>query len=153
MSSFQGPYLGSVTVLNGMFCCSIRCDGFDHILLFFENQVSFHISSFDTKILFFKHFLSDWQWAQVRFNYSAEEFPVSIGVIVFSYTSQLFLPSLEGDMEKRSQFMVWKIIILLHKLYNIKLILFVYLDDVELDTCGSSNFKSIVFIGLFLDMG
>ena len=50
--------------------------------------------------------LSDWQWAQVRFNYSAEEFPVSIGVIVFSYTSQLFLPSLEGDMEKRSQFMV-----------------------------------------------
>ena len=110
MSSFQGPYLGSVTVLNGMFCCSIRCDGFDHILLFFENQVSFHISSFDTKILFFKHFLSDWQWAQVRFNYSAEEFPVSIGVIVFSYTSQLFLPSLEGDMEKRSQFMVWKII-------------------------------------------
>ena len=49
---------------------------------------------------------SDWQWAQVRFNYSAEEFPVSIGVIVFSYTSQLFLPSLEGDMEKRSQFMV-----------------------------------------------
>ena len=103
-----------------------------------------------------KHFLSDWQWAQVRFNYSAEEFPVSIGVIVFSYTSQLFLPSLEGDMEKRSQFMVWKIIIFLYKLYKIvyiKLILLVYLDDVELDTCGSSNFKSIVFIGLFLDMG
>ena len=47
-----------------------------------------------------------WQWEEVRFNYSAQEFPVSIGVIVFSYTSQLFLPSLEGDMEKRSQFMV-----------------------------------------------
>ena len=104
----------------------------------------------------FNNILSDWQWAQVRFNYSAEEFPVSIGVIVFSYTSQLFLPSLEGDMEKRSQFMVWKIIIFLYKLYKIvyiKLILLVYLDDVELDTCGSSNFKSIVFIGLFLDMG
>ena len=69
---------------------------------------------------------------------------------MFSYTSQLFLPSLEGDMEKRSQFMVWKIIILL---YEVQLILLIYLDDVELDTCGSSNFKSIVFIGLFLDMG
>jgi len=65
-----------------------------------------------------KLFLSDWQWAQVRFNYSAEEFPVSIGVIVFSYTSQLFLPSLEGDMEKRSQFMVWKFIILLQLYIN-----------------------------------
>ena len=54
ISSRQGSYLGSVTVLNGMFCCSIRCDGFDHILLFFENQVRFHISSFFTKI----HFLN-----------------------------------------------------------------------------------------------
>ena len=38
-------------------------------------------------------------------------------------------------------------------IYFIIWILFLYLDDVELDTCGSSNFKSIVFIGLFLDMG
>ena len=66
---------------------------------------------------------------------------------MFSYTSQLFLPSLEGDMEKRSQFMVWTLLTLSYGFY------LVYLDDVELDTCSSSNFKSIVFIGLFLDMG
>ena len=66
---------------------------------------------------------------------------------MFSYTSQLFLPSLEGDMEKRSQFMVWTLFNLSNGFY------LVYLDDVELDTCSSSNFKSIVFIGLFLDMG
>ena len=46
ISSRQGSYLGSVTVLNGMFCCSICCDGFDHILLFFKNQVRFHIFKF-----------------------------------------------------------------------------------------------------------
>ena len=50
--------------------------------------------------------IKTWQWDQIRFNYSAQEFPVSIGVVVFSYTSQLFLPSLEGDMENRSQFKV-----------------------------------------------
>ena len=43
-----------------------------------------------------------------RFNYSAQEFPVSVGVIVFSYTSQLFLPSLEGDMERRGDFKVFR---------------------------------------------
>ncbi|CAG5102293.1 Oidioi.mRNA.OKI2018_I69.chr1.g233.t1.cds [Oikopleura dioica] len=48
--------------------------------------------------------VSTWQWNEIRFNYSAQEFPVSVGVIVFSYTSQLFLPSLEGDMEKRGDF-------------------------------------------------
>ncbi|CBY15593.1 unnamed protein product [Oikopleura dioica] len=48
--------------------------------------------------------ISTWQWNKIRFNYSAQEFPVSVGVIVFSYTSQLFLPSLEGDMERRGDF-------------------------------------------------
>ena len=50
--------------------------------------------------------IGTWQWNKIRFNYSVKEFPVSIGVIVFSYTSQLFLPSLEGDMENRRQFKV-----------------------------------------------
>ena len=44
------PYLGSVTVLNGMFCCSICCNGFDYILLFLKNQVRFHFPSFDIQI-------------------------------------------------------------------------------------------------------
>ena len=36
---------------------------------------------------------------------------------MFSYTSQLFLPSLEGDMEKRSQFMVWTLFTLSYGFY------------------------------------
>ena len=40
----------------------------------------------------------------MTFNVDGKEFPVSIGVIVFSYTSQIFLPSLEGSMEQRKEF-------------------------------------------------
>jgi len=40
---------------------------------------------------------------QVKISIDAE-FPVSVGVIVFSYTSQIFLPSLEGSMEKKEEF-------------------------------------------------
>ena len=41
---------------------------------------------------------------QLTFNVNGKKFPVSIGVIVFSYTSQIFLPSLEGSMEHRKEF-------------------------------------------------
>lgn len=33
-----------------------------------------------------------------------KNFPISLGVIVFSYTSQIFLPTLEGNMEDPSKF-------------------------------------------------
>ena len=33
-----------------------------------------------------------------------ENFPISLGVIVFSYTSQIFLPTLEGNLIDRSKF-------------------------------------------------
>ena len=32
------------------------------------------------------------------------KFPISIGVIVFSYTSQIFLPTLEGSMQNKEKF-------------------------------------------------
>lgn len=44
-----------------------------------------------------------WKWSQVTFRIE-KDFPISLGIIVFSYTSQIFLPSLEGCLKDRSQF-------------------------------------------------
>lgn len=48
--------------------------------------------------------IGDWGWGQVKWGIDMENFPISLGVIVFSYTSQIFLPTLEGCMEDRSKF-------------------------------------------------
>uniref|UniRef100_A0A336LFH0 Vesicular inhibitory amino acid transporter n=1 Tax=Culicoides sonorensis TaxID=179676 RepID=A0A336LFH0_CULSO len=48
--------------------------------------------------------IGDWGWSKVKFGIDFENFPISLGVIVFSYTSQIFLPTLEGNMEDRSKF-------------------------------------------------
>jgi len=33
-----------------------------------------------------------------------QTFPITLGIVVFSYTSQIFLPSLEGNMKDPSRF-------------------------------------------------
>lgn len=48
--------------------------------------------------------IGDWGWSKVRWSIDMEKFPISLGVIVFSYTSQIFLPTLEGNMVDRSKF-------------------------------------------------
>lgn len=48
--------------------------------------------------------IGDWGWAKVRWTIDMENFPISLGVIVFSYTSQIFLPTLEGNMADPSKF-------------------------------------------------
>lgn len=48
--------------------------------------------------------LPDWGWSKVKFHLDTKNFPISLGVIVFSYTSQIFLPTLEGNMVDRSKF-------------------------------------------------
>ena len=48
--------------------------------------------------------IGDWGWSKVRWTIDFENFPISLGVIVFSYTSQIFLPTLEGSMEDPSKF-------------------------------------------------
>jgi len=35
--------------------------------------------------------IGDWGWSKVRWSIDMENFPISLGVIVFSYTSQIFL--------------------------------------------------------------
>ncbi|XP_077582733.1 vesicular inhibitory amino acid transporter [Stigmatopora nigra] len=45
-----------------------------------------------------------WAWDKVKFYIDVKKFPISIGIIVFSYTSQIFLPSLEGNMQRPAEF-------------------------------------------------
>lgn len=48
--------------------------------------------------------ISDWYWDKVTFSIDGATFPVCLGIVVFSYTSQIFLPSLEGSMKEPSKF-------------------------------------------------
>uniref|UniRef100_A0A2C9K7P9 Vesicular inhibitory amino acid transporter n=1 Tax=Biomphalaria glabrata TaxID=6526 RepID=A0A2C9K7P9_BIOGL len=51
-----------------------------------------------------------WKWTDVQIRIDIWTFPISLGIIVFSYTSQIFLPTLEGKMRDRSKFkcmMTW----------------------------------------------
>ncbi|XP_076023360.1 vesicular inhibitory amino acid transporter-like [Genypterus blacodes] len=47
---------------------------------------------------------SSWSWSSLPLSVDPEDFLVSVGVIIFSYTSQIFLPPLEGSMEDRGRF-------------------------------------------------
>ncbi|KAM4521768.1 vesicular inhibitory amino acid transporter-like [Odontesthes bonariensis] len=47
---------------------------------------------------------SSWSWSSLSLSVDPEDFIISVGVIIFSYTSQIFLPPLEGSMEDRGQF-------------------------------------------------
>ena len=45
-----------------------------------------------------------WGWSQVSLRIDIFTFPISLGIIVFSYTSQIFLPALEGNMQEPKRF-------------------------------------------------
>ncbi|CAF1131275.1 unnamed protein product [Adineta ricciae] len=47
---------------------------------------------------------STWDWSKIQFRINIASFPTSVGIIVFSYTSQIFLPTLEDNMRYPSQF-------------------------------------------------
>uniref|UniRef100_A0A670XZ99 Vesicular inhibitory amino acid transporter n=1 Tax=Pseudonaja textilis TaxID=8673 RepID=A0A670XZ99_PSETE len=40
-----------------------------------------------------------WSWARLNLSVEFESFLISVGVIIFSYTSQIFLPTLEDSMQ------------------------------------------------------
>ena len=48
--------------------------------------------------------INDWGWSKVTLTIDILSFPIALGVIVFSYTSQIFLPTLEGNMLDKSKF-------------------------------------------------
>lgn len=45
-----------------------------------------------------------WAWGEVNIRFDVFTFPISLGLVVFSYTSQIFLPCLEGNLRDRSKF-------------------------------------------------
>ena len=47
---------------------------------------------------------STWDWSKIQLRINIASFPTSLGIIVFSYTSQIFLPTLENNMRHPSQF-------------------------------------------------
>jgi vesicular inhibitory amino acid transporter len=46
----------------------------------------------------------EWDFSKIEIKINVWSFPISLGIIVFSYTSQIFLPTLEGSMVDRSKF-------------------------------------------------
>ena len=46
----------------------------------------------------------NWGFSKVTMTIDITSFPIALGVIVFSYTSQIFLPTLEGNMIDKSKF-------------------------------------------------
>jgi vesicular inhibitory amino acid transporter len=48
--------------------------------------------------------VSHWHWDQMPLEINIWEFPISLGIIVFSYTSQIFVPTLEGSMRDPTRF-------------------------------------------------
>ncbi|XP_028296094.1 vesicular inhibitory amino acid transporter-like [Gouania willdenowi] len=55
-------------------------------------------------ILFCLSRANHWSLSALSVSVKPEDFLVSVGVIIFSYTSQIFLPPLEGSMEDRGHF-------------------------------------------------
>ena len=48
--------------------------------------------------------VAEWHWRDVQLRIDIWTFPISLGMVIFSYTSQIFLPSMEGNMVDRSNF-------------------------------------------------
>ncbi|XP_076462094.1 vesicular inhibitory amino acid transporter-like [Babylonia areolata] len=45
-----------------------------------------------------------WHWREVKLRIDIWTLPIALGIIVFSYTSQIFLPTLEGNLIDRGRF-------------------------------------------------
>ena len=48
--------------------------------------------------------IGQWSPSEVNLSVDLDTFPISLGIIVFSYTSHIFLPTLEGNMMQPEQF-------------------------------------------------
>ncbi|XP_071964511.1 vesicular inhibitory amino acid transporter-like [Antedon mediterranea] len=98
---------------------------------------------------------NNWQWKEVDYRINIHDFPVSLGIVIFSYTSHIFLPTLEGSMSNRDDFktmMYWT-----HGAAGFFKMLFAYLcylvwgrdtSDVITDNLTSEGFKG--FVNIFL---
>lgn len=48
--------------------------------------------------------VEDWRPDLIRFRVDLRTLPISLGIVIFSYTSQVFLPSIEGSMNNKQGF-------------------------------------------------
>lgn len=48
--------------------------------------------------------VTTWAWNKVQLRIDIYTFPISMGIVVFSYTSHIFLPTLEGSLQDPSRF-------------------------------------------------
>ena len=95
--------------------------------------------------------IGSWHWSQVKLVVDVKRFPVSMGIVIFSYTSHIFLPSLEGDMTDRQNFsrmLKWT-----HGLAGVFKAVFAYIcfltfgnltKDVITDNLPTAGFKGFV---------
>jgi len=47
---------------------------------------------------------NEWDFSKIEIKINIWSFPISLGIIVFSYTSQIFLPTMEGSMLDKKKF-------------------------------------------------
>ncbi|KAJ8033346.1 Vesicular inhibitory amino acid transporter [Holothuria leucospilota] len=99
--------------------------------------------------------ISNWHWSATPVLINIHHFPVSIGIIVFSYTSHIFLPSLEGSMTHRKNFR--KMLYWTHGLAGLFKALFAYIcfltfasatEEVITDNLPTQGFKDLVSLCL-----
>lgn len=71
--------------------------------LSFWNTIS-HLVINAVVVFYCFSWIASWHWTWVRWTTNIQTFPTVLGIVVFSYTSQIFLPTLEGCMVDRSKF-------------------------------------------------
>ncbi|XP_033645446.1 vesicular inhibitory amino acid transporter-like [Asterias rubens] len=100
---------------------------------------------------------ASWHWSDVAVHVDIHYFPVSMGIVIFSYTSHIFLPSLEGSMIERNKFN--KMLYWTHGLAGFFKALFAYLcylsfgpgtRDIITDNLPTQGFRAIVNVVLVI---
>ncbi|XP_038055081.1 vesicular inhibitory amino acid transporter-like [Patiria miniata] len=102
-------------------------------------------------------YAAHWHWGDVAVHVDIHYFPVSMGIVIFSYTSHIFLPSLEGGMVERSKFN--KMLYWTHALAGLFKALFAYLcfltfgpgtRDIITDNLPTQGFRAVVNVVLVI---
>lgn len=83
-------------------CAFIRSLKFVSKLSFYNAIVHVLINAIIVIYCFTK--ITSWDFSKIEISINIWTFPISLGIIVFSYTSQIFLPTMEGSMIDRTKF-------------------------------------------------
>uniref|UniRef100_A0A1I8H881 Aa_trans domain-containing protein n=1 Tax=Macrostomum lignano TaxID=282301 RepID=A0A1I8H881_9PLAT len=104
---FPGAGLSKTFWVSVSFVCLLPCAALTSLrhvsLISFWNTVT-HVIINGIIIVYCLTRTADWQPAKVQFHIDIYTFPISLGIIVFSYTSHIFLPTLEGSLIDKRRF-------------------------------------------------